>query len=48
MRILADDIADVKYIHSYLYWPSFNVGYMAINNKAPFNDRNVRAAMAIS
>ena len=44
-----DDIADVKYDSNlYLYFrPSFNVGYMAINNeKPPFNDRNVRAAIS--
>ncbi|HQE67128.1 MAG TPA: ABC transporter substrate-binding protein [Bacillota bacterium] len=44
-----DDIADVKYDPSlYLHFrPSFNVGYMAINNeKPPFNDRTVREAIS--
>lgn len=43
-----EDIADIKYdpdLHLYLR-PSFNVGYMAMNNeKFPFNIREVRVAI---
>lgn len=43
-----DDIEDIKYdpdLHLYLR-PSFNVGYMAMNNeKFPFNIREVRVAI---
>lgn len=44
-----EDIADVKFDPNlYLYFrPSFNVGYLAINNeRTPFNDRIVRAAIS--
>jgi len=44
----SDDISDIKYdpnLHLYLR-PSFNVGYIAMNNeKLPFSNRNVRAAI---
>jgi len=43
-----NDIAGIKYDPNlYLYFrPSFNVGYMAMNNeKSPFNNRLVRAAI---
>lgn len=43
-----DDMDDIKYDPD-LYWylrPSFNVGYMAMNNeKAPYNIREVRVAI---
>lgn len=43
-----DDIADIKYdpnLHLYMR-PSFNVGYMAMNNeKFPFSNRNIRVAI---